>query len=117
MNTDLEKQPPPRPPELEIIPPEVVPTKLDDTAAILERRVQQEVENRRTERFYWIFAVTMLIEACILPHISWFGVPVFLMALVFLIAMAKSSGIDSVVVLLQRLFDKYIAAPPKQNDE
>lgn len=68
MNTELEKPPLNLP--LEILPPAPVPTKLDDAAAVLERQIQAERDERRTERFYWIFGTTLLLDMAILPHVG-----------------------------------------------
>jgi len=83
----------------------------------LEEQIQREREERRTERFFWIFALTIAFDAILFSHIGWAGsLAIFLLELIFLIGMAKWMGIDIVVVLLQRLLDKYLADKSK-NDE
>ena len=91
-------------------------TKIDDAAATLEFRLQREADLRREERFGWIFAISLLADALVFPNLGWSVVPVFLLQVVFLIFMARWLGIDAVVILLERIFDKYIAHNSHDSD-
>lgn len=82
-------------------------TKYDELVARLEGRLQFEIEDRNEERFIWIFLVTILADAIILPIISWATIFIFILQVVFLIAVARWLGVDSVVVLLERIANRY----------
>jgi hypothetical protein len=47
--------------------------------------------------------------ALVFPALSWGSLPVFLLEIVFLIYMAKWLGVEVVVVLLERIFNRYVA--------
>jgi hypothetical protein len=116
MNTESAK-PAPNPP-LEILPTTAVTSRLDDAAAALEKQIQNERDDRNTERFYWIFGTSLLIDMMALPHLHVAAViPIFLLQLVFLIGMASRLGIDVVVVLLRRLLDKHLKPSEKDDEE
>ncbi|MGQ0580382.1 MAG: hypothetical protein ACT4O6_00485 [Reyranella sp.] len=117
MNTESEKPPQITPNLPEVLgAPDLPATKQDETAAILERQIQQERGDRRTERFYWIFGTMLLLDMAVLPHVGFIAIPLFLLQLIFLIGIAGTLGIDPVVVLLQRLFDKYLKPTPKDDE-
>ena len=85
-----------------------VPTKLDDTAAELERQLQYEKDHRKEERFLWLFAVVLLMDIITFPLITWSSIFIALLELIFLMVAAKWLGVDWAVVLIERVFDKYI---------
>lgn len=82
-------------------------TKYDELVATLEGQLQSEIEDRKEERFIWIFALTILADVIILPIISWATVFIFILQVVFLIAVARWLGVDSVVVILERIANRY----------
>lgn len=86
-----------------------VTTRKDESAAILESRLQAEIDGRKEERFYWISFVALLLDALVLPNIGFWGIPIFLVQLVTLIGLAGWLGVDRAVLLLHRIFDKYVA--------
>lgn len=47
-----------------------VPTKLDDSIAILQTQLQQEIDQRREERFVWVLATVLLVACLAFPHLS-----------------------------------------------
>ena len=82
-----------------------IPTRLDDTAAALEAKLAKEQDERKEERFFWVFALVVIFDILVLPPLEVFAIPIFLLEIVFLIALAKWLGVDWAVVLLERLFN------------
>ena len=83
---------------------------MDETAAQLERQLQHEQDARKTERFFWIFALSGLVYA-VLVHMANSAVAaagLFLLLVIFLFGIAAWCGVDHVRVLLERLFNKYL---------
>lgn len=89
-----------------------VPTRLDETAAILEEQLQHEADKRKEERFLWIFVVTLLIDALALRDASAvLTIGMLTFETVFLIGAARWLGVDWVVVVLERILEKYLSKP------
>jgi hypothetical protein len=82
------------------------PTKIDESAAALERLLQRETDQRREERFVWIFAVIMLLDVIAFERLSTPTILLFLLELIFLVFMAKWLGVEAVVLPLERLLDR-----------
>ena len=91
------------------------PGPLDQTAAALERALAEEVDGRRGERFFWIFACSLLSYAIIVKMMDNIAatIGVFLLLVVFLVGVAAWCGVDHVRVLLERVFNKYMAGEGK----
>ena len=79
-----------------------------EVAAAYEVKLQAEIDSRQEERFFWIFALVLCIDMLVFPGLSWGALPVLLLEVVFLIGLAHHLGVDSVVVLLSRIFNRYI---------
>ncbi|MDA8232281.1 MAG: hypothetical protein M0006_13160 [Magnetospirillum sp.] len=92
-------------------------TKLDDTAAILERQLQAEKESRKEERFFWIFAIALVMDVVLFNGIEkWQAIlAIFLLEIVFLIGLAGWLGVDHVAVWLARLFHNFSPRPDKRS--
>lgn len=88
-------------------------TKVDQSAAKLEGELQEEKDSRREERFVWILACTYLSDVIIFKFLdNWgYSLPMFLLQLIFLIALADWLGVDRAKILLEALFSKF-AKPP-----
>jgi Mn2+/Fe2+ NRAMP family transporter len=90
--------------------------QIDLTAAALAEQLQREIDNRKTERFFWIFACSMLLYvfAVKLLDSSFAPLALFLLLIIFLIGIAAWQGVDTVVILLHRLFNRWMPEkPPK----
>ena len=72
----------------------------------LETDLQEEKDQRKEERFYWIFVCILAVDAMLLlGGVNWFGFLVFcLFQFVFLMIMAHRLGVDWAV---KRLGDLY----------
>jgi hypothetical protein len=107
----------PTPTDLSKIERSAVPTKLDETAASLERLLQAERDNRNQERFFWIFGLSILSDVVIFKALDhWaYSIPIFLLQVIFLIGLAAWMGVDTVSVFLERLFYAYF--PGKKDDQ
>jgi hypothetical protein len=79
-------------------------TKTDESVAELESELQREKDGRREERFYMVALSSVLLDGIMFPHISAVGI-IFIGAvqLVCLIGLARFLGVDTVVVLFERL--------------
>lgn len=85
-------------------------SKTDITAAELERSLEKEKEQRKEERFLWAFAVNLLASALIYPLLPGaVMIGIFLLNIVFLIALARWCEVDWVVVLFERLLRRFLA--------
>ena len=58
----------------------------------------------------------MLIDIATFPTLGWTWIPLFLLELIFLIAIAKTLGVDGVVVFFEKVFHKYLKWPQKEDD-
>lgn len=82
-------------------------TPLADTAAALERQLQREQEQRKEERFVWVFATSLLFDVIAFGQVGALpSVGLLILQIIFLIAMAKWLGVDFVVVALERFLEK-----------
>src|SRR4051794_25223522 len=72
-----------------------VPSKSDETAASLERLLQAERDHRNEERFFWIFALTIITDVLFFKFLdsALVSVPLFLLEIVFLIGLAGWLGV------------------------
>lgn len=88
------------------------PTAVDLTAAALERQLQREIDSRSTERFFWIFATSVLVYGIIVRMMDNgpAAVGLFLLLIVFLIGAAAWCGVDNVRILLERIASKYLGS-------
>lgn len=92
-----------------------IPTTTDNAIAALERQLQRVQDKRNEERFIWTLVSVLLIDIIAFPGLGWAMIPVFLLELILLIATAKWFGIDWAVVLLERIFGRYL--PNKNGDD
>jgi hypothetical protein len=92
------------------------PTKVDESNAALEQQLQREKDERREERFIWIFVAVMLFDVLAVEKMSYAVVLLFLLQLVFLSFVGKWLGIEAVAVPLERLFDRIMRWLPESSD-
>ena len=90
------------------------PSKTSFSAAILEKALQHETDQRKTERFFWILACCLLFDAIIISFAGLAVIFIFLMELVLLIGLATWLDVDFVKKPLQEIFEKYVRKTPKQ---
>lgn len=85
-------------------------TPLDQTAAALEQRLQHEIDLRKEERFFWIAFTSLLLDGLMFKFLEFSLLcwPMFILQLVLLIGVAGWLGVDRVVVVLERLLNKYL---------
>lgn len=106
MNT--EPGPGQKPPEIDIFQPRTV-NPVDQSAAALEALYQAEQDKRREERFFWIAAVTFLLDIVVLRELAW---PIALLLMLFqiaiLLSLAKWLGLESVAVPIEQLYNRYL---------
>src|SRR5712671_6235387 len=71
---------------------------------VLADNLQREIDARKTERFFWIFACSMLSYAIIVKMLdsAIAATAIFVLMIVFLLGMAVWLGVDHVVILLER---------------
>ena len=77
----------------------------DSQIAELENDLEAERDLRKEERFGWVVAVVVLLNILLLGEMSNPVTPVgiFILELIALLVYAKRSGIDYVVVILDKL--------------
>jgi len=108
MSTEPE---PPKPTHLPLdVSSATVPTKVDESAAHLERLLQRESDERREERFYWVVVSTVLLDGLIAPAMGPVSfIPIFALQLVILAGLAIRLGVDHFAVPLMRIFERFAA--------
>lgn len=84
------------------------PTPKDKQIEELQQSLAEERDARAEERFYWLTAVVILVDLLAAPNVGAAFFPIFMLEVVILLALAHKFGIDPVVILLQRLFDKLL---------
>lgn len=84
-----------------VLAPSSGTSQASDAIAVLEKRIEREQDQRKEERYFWIFAVVLLVAGYVTPNLSWSLIPLTLLAVVFLIALAEWLGVQWVVVPLR----------------
>lgn len=84
------------------------PTKTDLSAAILERALRHESDERKTERFYWILAVSLLSNVLAVAATGWILVAFVPLQLIMLLGLAHWLEVDFIKKPLQQLLDRYL---------
>jgi hypothetical protein len=88
------------------------PLPVDESAAVLELRLQKETDSRQQDRFYSIAIGTVLIDMAVFPHQSAIGIVcIFLLELIILLGLAKQLGNEHVTILLDYLFHQWLSEP------
>jgi hypothetical protein len=92
---------------------ETIPTRIDEQTAALEQQLQHQIDARREERFFWIFALILVSNVIFFKFLdSWLPtLAIVLLELPLLIGLARWLGVDWVVVWLEGIFQKYIKHP------
>jgi hypothetical protein len=81
------------------------PLPVDESAAALELRLQQETDGRQEDKFYAIAIGTVLADMAVFQHLPWVGIVcIFLLEIVILLGLAKRLGSEHVTILLDYLF-------------
>ena len=93
------------------------PTKVDESNAALEQQLQREKDERREERFIWIFVVAMLFDLIAVDRMGYAIIILFLLQLIFLAFVGKSLGVEAVAVPLERLFDRVMRWLPESSEK
>ncbi len=83
---------------------------VDSAAAALADQLEKEQDSRKTERFYWVFGVVILITPMLIKMVdsNWYMLPLFLFEAAFLIGIAHWLGLERVALLLEKLFHRLI---------
>jgi hypothetical protein len=83
---------------------------VDITAATLADNLQKEIDARKTERFFWIFACSMLayVIAVKMMESATATAALFVLLVVFLLGAAAWLGVDHVVILLDRVLAQWL---------
>lgn len=83
---------------------------MDDAVTSLEARLQQEMDSRKEERFYWVLVTCVL--ANVVSGIALKDTTISLMLFVFqipvLIRLAIRSGMEDVAIPWEYLISKYM---------
>lgn len=88
-------------------------SRLAESGASLEEALQAERDNRRTERFLWVSALSIVTLAQFAATLPWYAMlMVFVLTLVLLIGMASWCGVEAVAVPLDRCLNRYLAHAP-----
>jgi hypothetical protein len=83
------------------------PTKVDESAATLELRLQKEADGRNEDRFYAYAIGTILLDMAMFQHLPVVGILcVFVLEIVILLGLARRLGNEHVTILLDFLFRK-----------
>lgn len=83
---------------------------VNEIIANYELKLEEIVDSRNEERFFWVLALVILIDVAIFQVLPWYAaMMIFLLEIILLIGLASHLGVDRVVVLLSRLFDKYMS--------
>jgi len=107
VSTELEPKPTKQPDNFGVLERRA-PTKLEFANAQLAQDLQKEKDDRKEERFGWVFAAIILLDMAVLPHLPGIVlVPILPLEVLFLIYMAKRCGIDWIVVYLDHLFRRF----------
>lgn len=106
-STPLEQE---SPSDLEKIESTGQPSQLDETAAALEQRLLREQDARKEERFYWIVALTVVLDVLMFKFLDNGALAFFLLAIevVTLIGVAKFLGVDGIAVFLEKIVYKWL---------
>lgn len=78
------------------------------TAAVLESQLQEERANRKTERFFFIFAVTLLADAILIKFLEDWLATLFIIvfSIILILGLAHWLEVPQVIRPLERLLDK-----------
>jgi hypothetical protein len=90
-----------------------VSTVNDQVAAALEDQLTREKDERRTERFGWVFVTTFLVLCLTAQHAPGSLIGLVPLAVVFLLFMAERCGVEEIAVPLRRILNKYL---PKEGE-
>ncbi len=93
------------------------PTKVDESNAALEQQLQREKDERREERFIWIFVIVMLFDLIAVDRMGYAIILLFLLQLIFLAFVGKWLGVEAVAVPLERLFDRVMRWLPDSSEK
>lgn len=96
-------------PESENLPAQRNPSspRLFDSISSLSGQLANEKDERKEERFYWIFLTAILLDLIVLPTVPWYtGLFVSTMEIVFLIGLAHRLGVDVIVKHLENAMDR-----------
>ena len=84
------------------------PTKTDLGAAVLEQALRHEAGQRKTERFFWIFALIGMIDVLVGVVNAWALTMLVPFELILLLGLANWLDVDFVKRPLQQLFERHI---------
>jgi len=83
---------------------------INDIIANYELKLEATVDSRNEERFFWVLSLVIIIDVVIFQVLPWYAaMMIFLLEIILLIGLASHLGVDKVVVLLNRIFDKYLS--------
>jgi len=101
------------PTDLEQLKADSVPSPSDNSAAELGKLLEKERDRRNEERFIWVIVATVFFDASIFPNVGLNSLFFIALELVFLLWFAEKCGVDSVVINLNRIMNKYF---PRNED-
>lgn len=85
------------------------PDQLDEKIDQLEKQLEAEQDRRREDRFLALLIIMMLIDILLLDKSTNITVPVivFILQIMFLLAVAKRMGIEQIAGLLDKVLDHF----------
>lgn len=94
-------------------------TTKDEQVAELERRLDQEKDARREERFLFIFIIIILIDFSLFTATENWGAPlaILLLELLFLAFLAKRMGMEEVATILDSVVGRVAKAISDKDDQ
>lgn len=89
------------------------------TSAVLEGQLQEERAGRKTERFFFIFALTLLADAILIKFLADVVATLFIILLstVLILGLAHWLEVPQVIRPLERLFDRFMKEQKKPTEE
>lgn len=81
----------------------------DEQIAKIEGDLQSEKDDRKQERFIWVFALILIADFYVFRDISpWFSPVVLVLELIFLILLGNFCGVDQVYTVTQNAIDAVV---------
>jgi len=98
MSDESSKQPPP------LFDKKTAPSVKDEAINTLQQNLQDQIDKRKEERFYWVFALLIGVDSFTFPqmHSGWGPFFIFVLELMALICLGQKWGVDGFYTVSER---------------
>ncbi len=94
------------------------PSRKDEAICTLQQNLEEQIEKRKEERFYWVFGLLIGGDLLTFQYVNVWSAPlfVFVLEVIALICLGRKWGVDHFYTITERYIDAFIEKWPNKKN-